>query len=212
METLSTVPGIVQPRLATNVTYVTRVCHAPRGLACEGDAFHEMEPRRGHQSLPAFEQAAFNEWLGSRNTSRGTLPGHQLHGLNLSSVPGLTGQASEGPMGSGYLGLDPVLPSVGLGASLAYQPYTPFDNSATERQLADLFPNHLDMLNVPGLPQIDPYHAVFQEDPLFGPSVEEGQEGEEKPRSKMQEKNRRVRIRRCTIRMPTMLKCYIEAF
>ncbi|EIE25859.1 hypothetical protein COCSUDRAFT_40110 [Coccomyxa subellipsoidea C-169] len=98
-------------------------------------------------------------------------------------------------MGSGYLGLDPVLPSVGIGAPLAYQPYTPFDNSATERQLADLFPNHLDMLNVPGLPQIDPYHAVFQEDPLFGPSVEEGQEGEEKPRSKMQEKNRRAQRR-----------------
>ena len=155
------------------------------------DRFRKMEPRRGHQPLPAFEQAALNEWLGSRN-ARG-LPGHQLHGLNFSSVPGLTGHAGEAGMGSGYLGLDPGMSSVGVCAPLAYQPYTPYENDAAERQLADLFPNHLDLLNVPGLPQIDPYHAVFQEDALFGPSAEDGQEGEEKPRSKMQEKNRRVR-------------------
>ncbi|KAK9915932.1 hypothetical protein WJX75_006126 [Coccomyxa subellipsoidea] len=98
-------------------------------------------------------------------------------------------------MGSGYLGLDPGMSSVGVCAPLAYQPYTPYENDAAERQLADLFPNHLDLLNVPGLPQIDPYHAVFQEDALFGPSAEDGQEGEEKPRSKMQEKNRRAQRR-----------------
>ncbi|BDA44082.1 hypothetical protein COCOBI_05-2660 [Coccomyxa sp. Obi] len=150
-----------------------------------------MEPHRGHPPLPAFEQAALNEWLGSRNSSRG-LPGQQLHGLNYPSVPGLTAQAGQCGLGSGYLGLDP---TVGVCAPLPYQPYAPYDTSAAERQLADLFPNHLDLLSVPGIPQIDPYNAAFQEDPLFGPSVEDGQEGEEKPRSKMQEKNRRAQRR-----------------
>ena len=150
-----------------------------------------MELHRGHPPLPAFEQAALNEWLGSRNSSRG-LPGQQLHGLNYPSVPGLTAQAGQSGLASGYVGLDSILPSVGVCAPLPYQPYAPYDTSAAERQLADLFPNHLDLLNVPGISQMDPYHAAFQEDPLFGPSVEEGQEGEEKPRSKMQEKNRRV--------------------
>ena len=150
-----------------------------------------MEPHRGHPPLPAFEQAALNEYLASRDASRG-LPGQQLQGLNYSSIPGVTAQAGQGGLGCGYLGLDPILPSVGVCAPLPYQPYAPYDTSAAERQLADLFPNHLDLLNVPGISQMDPYHAAFQEDPLFGPSVEDGQEGEEKPRSKMQEKNRRV--------------------
>ena len=91
--------------------------------------------------------------------------------------------------------MDAMLPSQGsIGAPLQHTPYTPLDATLTERQLADLYPGQLDLLSVPGLGHLDPFLGGYQEEPLFGSTSEGLQDGEDKPRSKMQEKNRRVSL------------------
>jgi hypothetical protein len=144
-----------------------------------------MEPRRGQSHAPAFDQAAFGKWLSSRQGSRGGALQQQQQqqpaGLGHAGLPDQLG------LGSGYLGLDPGLPPAAGCAPPPFQHYPHLETSATERQLSDLFSHQLDLLNLPALAHIDPYHAGFPDEPLFGPAMEE------KPRSKMQEKNRRVR-------------------
>lgn len=140
-------------------------------------------------SMPAYDSAAsqLNDWLGGARY-RGA---QQQPGLGFSGLSGLPPHVSGGLLGQGYL--DALLPGQGMGAPLQHAPYTPLDASLTERQLADLYPGQLDLLSVPGLGHLDPFLGGYQEEPLFGSTSEGLQDGEDKPRSKMQEKNRRVR-------------------
>ena len=138
-------------------------------------------------SLPAFDSAGLSDWLGARFRS---VQAQQQGYANFPGLPSLPPQSAAGLLGQPYL--DPELQ--GLHRAPLHQPYPPFDTSATERQLADLFPSQQDLLVLPGLAHADPFLGNFQEEPLFGCSGDVLQSGEEKPRSKMQEKNRRVSV------------------
>ena len=147
-----------------------------------------MEGRRGQPVSPAFD--SLNDWLGARFRS---VQAQQQGGYAaFPGVPGLPAHSTAALLGQGYL--DPDLAAAqGLHrAPLHQSPCPAFDASATELQLADLFPTQQDLLVLPGLTHVDPFLGNFQEEPLFGGS-DVLQNGEDKPRSKMQEKNRRVR-------------------
>ena len=139
-------------------------------------------------SMPTYDSATsqLNDWLGGARY-RGA---QEQPGLGFSGLAGLPPHANGGLLGQGYL--DAMLPGQGMGGPLQHTPYTPLDASLTERQLADLYPGQLDLLSVPGLAHLDPFLGNYQEEPLFGSTSEGLQDGEDKPRSKMQEKNRRV--------------------
>ena len=144
-----------------------------------------MEGRRGQPaSLPALDSAGLSDWLGARFRS---VQAQQQGYANFPGLPSLPPQSAAGLLGQPYLqGLHP--------EPLHQSSYHPYDTSATERQLADLFPSQQDLLVLPGLAHVDPFLGNFQEEPLFGCSGDVLQSGEEKPRSKMQEKNRRVSV------------------
>ena len=72
--------------------------------------------------------------------------------------------------------------------------YAPRDHRAMEQQLAELFSGQLDLLGSPLMGQMSSYQGVPSDEQFLGEGSAGPQEGEEKPRSKMQEKNRRVRI------------------
>lgn len=70
--------------------------------------------------------------------------------------------------------------------------YAPMDHRATEQQLAELFSSQLDLLGPPLVRQLPSYQNLAAEEQYLGEGSAGHQDGEEKPRSKMQEKNRRV--------------------
>lgn len=112
-----------------------------------------------------------------------------------AAFPGLPAHSSAAALlGQGYLDLPELAAAQGLHRAGLHQspcPASGFDASATElAQLADLFPSQQDLLLAHAQ---DPFLGNFQEEPLFGGSGDVLQNGEDKPRSKMQEKNRRVR-------------------
>lgn len=77
-------------------------------------------------------------------------------------------------------------------ANLAHA-YAPMDHARTEQQLAELFSSQLDLFGPPlGHPL---YRHAPSEEQYLGDGCSGPQEGEEKPRSKMQEKNRRAQRR-----------------
>ena len=159
-----------------------------------GDFPQSMDPRLPNAGLLPHQYDP--RLLGEQTVSRGQPAGQYHH-------PGLPGDAIGLPAQSSHLRVDQdfgsggrELPIVHLGPPYLPQgappQYAPMDNRATEQQLAELFSSQLDLLGPPLMGQIPSYATLPTEESFLGEGSGGAQDGEEKPRSKMQEKNRRV--------------------
>ena len=159
-----------------------------------GDFPQSMDPRLPNAGLLPHRYDP--RLLGEQMVSRGQPAGQYR-------FTGLPGDAMGLPAESSHLRVDQDFVTGGRDLPIAHQgppylpqggppQYAPMDNRATEQQLAELFTSQLDLLGPPLMGQIPSYAALPTEDSFLGEGSGGAQEGEEKPRSKMQEKNRRV--------------------
>lgn len=136
---------------------------SPKDLASKRLAPGIMDPRQ--PGLPQYDP----RMVGEEGMSRGQLAGQYglLPGHTFPMPARLLQPENDYGIGVRELAMPPMGP-----------PYLPgYNQLSTEQQLADLFSSQLELLG----------------SPLNGPEDSSAQqEGEDKPRSKMQEKNRRV--------------------
>ena len=143
-------------------------------------------PRSGSRGgLPSHLDPGFLEQMSRAQSSGQFFPGD----LRLQPQPSSL-REHEYAVGGNRLNMPPLGPGyLPQPANLAHA-YAPMDHARTEQQLAELFSSQLDLFGPPlGHPL---YRHVPSEEQSFGDGCSGPQDGEEKPRSKMQEKNRRV--------------------
>lgn len=146
---------------------------SPKDLASKHLAPGIMDPRQ--PGLPQYDP----RMVGEEGMSRGQLAGQYglLPGQSFPMIARHLQPGNDYGIGIRELAMPPMGP-----------PYLPgYNHLSTEQQLADLFSSQLELLG----------------SPLDGPEESSGQqEGEDKPRSKMQEKNRRVSPDACSRHYP----------
>lgn len=135
--------------------------------------------------LPPQLDPGFLEQMSRAQSSGQFFPGD----LRLQPQPSNL-REHEYAVGGSQLNMPPLGPAyLPQPANLAHA-YGPMDHARTEQQLAELFSSQLDLFGPPlGHPL---YRHAPSEEQYLGDGCSGPQGGEEKPRSKMQEKNRRV--------------------
>ena len=96
----------------------------------------------------------------------------------------------EYAVGGSQLNMPPLGPAYLPQLTNLAHAYAPRDHARTEQQLEELFSSQLDLFGPPLGHPLYRHHPA--EEQFYGDGCSGAQEGEEKPRSKMQEKNRRV--------------------